>query len=68
MVPLSDFAASFWNHIRLELGAQGINAGFAIFSYCERGNELSHTIADRNFSHDTKCQISNPGYPGCSSD
>lgn len=40
VVPLSNFAASFWNYIRLELGAQGINAGFAIFSYCQYGNGL----------------------------
>ncbi|KAG6883608.1 hypothetical protein C0993_005183 [Termitomyces sp. T159_Od127] len=35
IIPLQDFSASFWNYVRLKLGNEGTNAGFAIMSYCE---------------------------------
>ncbi|GLB44455.1 putative alpha beta hydrolase fold protein [Lyophyllum shimeji] len=33
LVPLSDFAASFWNYVRLELARDGLDVGFAILNY-----------------------------------
>lgn len=35
-MPLQDFAASFWNHVRLQLKKDaGLDVGLVIFSYCK---------------------------------
>jgi hypothetical protein len=36
LLPLQDFAASFWNYVRIELKAQArSDVGFVVFSYCK---------------------------------
>ena len=31
--PLQDCSLSFWNHVREELGKQGVDAGFVVLGY-----------------------------------
>ena len=35
LIPLSDFAASFWNHARQEFERNGMHVGVAILNYCK---------------------------------
>ena len=35
LIPLSDFAASFWNHAREEFERGGVHVGVAILNYCK---------------------------------
>lgn len=35
LIPLSDFAASFWNHVREEFERDGMHVGVAILNYCK---------------------------------
>jgi len=33
VIPMQDFAASFWNYVRLQLKLRDLDAGFAVFTY-----------------------------------
>lgn len=39
--PLQDCSLSFWNHVREDLGKQGVDAGFAVLGY---GMHILHPL------------------------
>ena len=40
LIPMQDFAASFWNYVRLQLKQRDLDAGFAVVTYGKQTSRL----------------------------